>query len=159
VHRPAIDEGILLAQPQITYPQNPLSSTTVLVNVFGSVLTWAVTKYGLGAIFPPDQVNQIATVAALAVMGAANIVVRKYLTAGALSFSAPLTQPASQDLPTGTSAVTVQHPTIGGPAAVVALQPGQQTITVPAHLVQPPPPAAVVVQPPAVAVVIAPPQA
>lgn len=143
-------------QPQVVYPQNPLNSKTVLVNVFGSVLVWAVAKYGLGAIFTPDTVNQVATALAMAVMAVANVVVRKY-TNGALSFSAPLVQPPAQDLPTGTVAITTPHPAVGGTVAMVPIAPGQQTINVPAPPVPPPPPAAVSIISPMVQEVKAPP--
>lgn len=95
-----------MTNPQLVYPQNPLNSKVILVNVFGSLLTWAVAKYGLGAIFDPDTVNQVAIAAALAVMGAANIIMRKY-TSGALSFDAPLIQPPPQELPEGIHTLTV----------------------------------------------------
>lgn len=98
-----------MANPQLVYPQNPLNSKTVLVNIFGSVLVWLVTKYGLGAMFTPDVVNQVATWLALTVMGAANIVIRKY-TNGALDFSAPMKQPNPQELPAGTHTITVTPP-------------------------------------------------
>jgi hypothetical protein len=135
--------------PQIVYPQNPLTSITILVNIFGSVVTFLVVKYGLGAVFTPDVVNEIATMIAMAIMGVANIVIRKY-TNGALSFSAPLSQLPSQDLPTGAVAVQTPHPNVGGPVSVVALAPGVQTINVPAPPVPPPPPAVVSVTVPPV---------
>jgi hypothetical protein len=140
-------------QPQITYAQNPLSSLTILVNVFGSILVWVVAKYGLGTIFTPDTVNQVATGLALAVMSVANVVVRKY-TNGALSFSAPLSQPAAQDLPTGTVAVTTPHPDMPGTSTIVALPVGTHTISVKAVPVPPPPQPPVVLTP---AVVVQPP--
>jgi len=135
--------------PQIVYPQNPLSSMTILVNVIGTPLAFLVTKYGLGAMFTPDVVNQIAMMIAMAIMAIANIVVRKY-TNGALSFSAPLSQLPSQDLPTGAVAVQTPHPNVGGPVSVVALAPGVQTINVPAPPAPPPPPAVVSVTVPPV---------
>lgn len=134
-------------QPQVVYPQNPLNSKTVLVNVFGSMLTWFVVKYGLGAILPPDTVNQVAMALALAVMGGINVVIRKY-TNGALSFSAPLTQPPAQNLPTGTVAITTPHPSVGGAVAMVPLAPGNQTVNVPAPPLPAPPPAVVTVAAP-----------
>jgi hypothetical protein len=133
--------------PQIVYPQNPLNSKTILVNVFGSVLVWLVAKYGLGAVFTPDVVNQVATGSAMAVMAVANVVLRKY-TNGALSFDAPLVQPPAQTLVTGTVAVTTPHPSVGGPVVVTALPTGNHTINVPAPAMPTPPPAAVSFVPP-----------
>ena len=98
-----------MANPQLVYPQNPLNSKVILVNIFGSLLAWVVAKYGLGTIFDPDTVNQIATALALFVMGAANVVMRKY-TSGALSFDAPLAQPSPLELPAGTHTITVTPP-------------------------------------------------
>ena len=98
-----------MANPQLVYPQNPLNSKTVLVNIFGSVLVWLVTKYGLSAVFTPDVVNQIATWSALTIMGAANVVIRKY-TSGALDFGAPMNQPSPRELPAGTHTITVIPP-------------------------------------------------
>ena len=95
-----------MANPQLVYPQNPLNSKVILVNIFGSALAWAVAKYGLGAIFDPDTVNQIAMALALAVMGVANVVMRKF-TSGALNFDAPLMQPKPQELPAGIHTITV----------------------------------------------------
>jgi hypothetical protein len=134
--------------PQIVYPQNPVTSVAVLTNIVGGVITWAVVKYGLGSILTPDLQNQIATMVALAIMGLANLIVRKYFTSGPLSFDAPMTQTPSQPLPAGSAVVVATSPSPSPAAAVVTpLPPGSHTVTVPDTPPPAPPPPAVTVNP------------
>ncbi len=116
--------------PQIVYPQNPLTSKTVLVNIVGALITWAVVKYGLGSVLTPDLQNQLAIVVAMAIMSGLNLLVRHFVK-GPLSFSAPLTQTPAQPLPSGGAVVVATSPAdSGAPAEVSPVPPGESMVTV-----------------------------
>lgn len=134
--------------PKIVYPQNPITSVSLLVNVVGGLITYLTVKYGLGAILTPDLQQQLSLGIAMAIMGVANLVVRKWFTGGDLSFSAPLTQTPSQTLAPGSATVVSTSPTESAAPAVIAPIPtGTHTVTVPAAPAPVPPPAVVTITP------------
>lgn len=138
--------------PKIVYPQNPLTSVSLLTNVIGMPIAVALsvllTKYGLGSIVTPDFQAQVAAAIVAMIMSVANIVVRKWFTGGELSFSAPLTSTPSQTIAPGTAAVVSASPTeSAAPAVIQALPTGTHTVTVPAAPIPVPPPAPVTITP------------
>ncbi len=140
-------------EPQITYPQNPLTSKTVLVNIVGGLLTWATVHYGLSSILTPELQNEIATAVAMSVMAVANVLVRKYLSGAGLSFDAPLGGTPSQPLPSNQAVVVSTSPAQSAvPAEVTPIDVGAQIVSVecPPFKVGPdvPPPTVMVVPTP-----------
>lgn len=118
-------------EPVLAYPQNPVTSKTVLVNIVGALITWVAVKYGLGSVLPVDLQNEIATAVAMAIMSAANLVVRTYFSASGLSFDAPMGGTPSQPLPSGAAVVVSTSPiTSAAPATVVPIHPGDQVVSI-----------------------------
>lgn len=118
-------------EPVLAYPQNPVTSKTVLVNIVGAGITWVAVKYGLGSILPVDLQNEIATAVAMAIMSGANLVVRTYFSSSGLSFDAPLGGTASQPLPSGAAVVVSTSPiTSTAPATVTPIRPGDQVVSI-----------------------------
>jgi hypothetical protein len=139
--------------PKIVYPQNPITSVSLLTNVIGMPIAVALsvflTKYGLGSIVTPEFQAQVAAGIVATLMSVANIVVRKWFTSGGdLSFSAPLTQTPSQTLAPGSATVVSTSPAESAAPAVIAPIPtGTHTVTVRAAPAPVPPPAVVTITP------------
>lgn len=118
-------------EPQIVYPQNPITSKTVLVNIVGAGITWLAVKYGLGSVLTPEMQNQAALAVAMAIMSGANLVVRKYFTGAPLSFDAPLSQTPAQPLPSGSAVVVATSPlSSAAPASVTPIRAGDQVVSI-----------------------------
>ena len=134
--------------PKIVYPQNPMTSISLLVNIVGGAITYLTVKYGLGAILTPDLQQQLSLAVAMAIMAAANVVVRKYFTGGDLSFSAPLTSTPAQTITPGTAAVVSASPSeSAAPAVITPIPTGTHTVIVPPIPAPVPPPAVVTITP------------
>ena len=114
---------------QITYTTNPLLSPTVL----GGVVTLAATIASAAGIHVLDdpQLQQTLVV----VLGIIGTAIARYFWPhqdGRLSFAAPLSTPLPQDVPVGSSVVTVPPVSSDKKTTdVLPLDPGVSTVVVP----------------------------